>query len=324
MGTPRIIFDFTDLVDFVRRRPQLTGIQRVQVELYKKLRKRPELEVVPVYFGEYPKRYFSFDADRLLAHDSCYAENLRPTDGRVLRKLFRRVARLRAIRLKAGDLVFVAGAGWISPRRTDYLSATCKERSIPVHWLLYDMLPITHPEYTLDGTVKGFRGWIDAALQMPSTFLCISHFTQQELLKYIAANQGKPHTVAVPLAHEFPDVQPCMRDRYRYLKSERFVLSVGTLEVRKNQLSLVREWERLYKELGERTPMLVLVGATGWTIDRLHDFLRATGNVFGQVVHINDASDAELAWLYERCEFTVYPSAYEGWGLPVGESFWFG
>ena len=39
---------------------------------------------------------------------------------------------------------------------------------------------------------------------------------------------------------------------------------------------------------------------------------------------IRDRSDATLYQLYERCLFTVFPSFYEGWGLPVGESLWFG
>jgi glycosyltransferase involved in cell wall biosynthesis len=115
-----------------------------------------------------------------------------------------------------------------------------------------------------------------------------------------------------------------MRNRFLYLKNMRFVLSVGTLEVRKNHLPLVRLWERLYREMGEFAPMLVLAGGSGWMIDRLETYLHATGNVYGQVVHIHDASDAELAWLYQHCEFTVYPTLYEGWGLPVGESLWFG
>jgi glycosyltransferase involved in cell wall biosynthesis len=43
-----------------------------------------------------------------------------------------------------------------------------------------------------------------------------------------------------------------------------------------------------------------------------------------QVRVIHAPSDRELAWLYQNCLFTAYPSLYEGWGLPVGESVWFG
>jgi glycosyltransferase involved in cell wall biosynthesis len=159
---------------------------------------------------------------------------------------------------------------------------------------------------------------------MPGQFLCISRFTREQLTEFAAEKGCKVDAVTVPLAHEFSPVEPAMRDSLRYLNNERFVLAVGTLEVRKNHLALVRLWERLYREMGDAMPTLVMAGARGWAVKRLSDFLRATGNVYGQVVHITDASDAELAWLYEHCEFTVFPSVYEGWGLPVGESLWFG
>lgn len=76
--------------------------------------------------------------------------------------------------------------------------------------------------------------------------------------------------------------------------------------------------------MGDATPMLVLVGRSGWKIQQLGAFLDATGNVHGQVFQMGDASDGEVAWLYQHCQFTVFPSSYEGWGLPVGESLWFG
>ncbi len=115
------------------------------------------------------------------------------------------------------------------------------------------------------------------------------------MIQYAAGKGRKVDAVTVPLAHEFSPVEPAMRDDLRYLRNQRFVLSVGTLEIRKNHLALVRLWERLYHEMGDATPVLVLAGASGWAIGRLRDYLRATGNVYGQVVHIPDASDAELA-----------------------------
>ena len=51
--------------------------------------------------------------------------------------------------------------------------------------------------------------------------------------------------------------------------------------------------------------------------------MQKTGSVDGSIVVIENTTDNELAWLYQHSLFTVYPSLYEGWGLPVGESLWF-
>jgi glycosyltransferase involved in cell wall biosynthesis len=249
---------------------------------------------------------------------------LRRHDPPPWRKLFRRLERLRAIEPRSGDVVFVPGIGWASERRTNYLAEVQKRLPIHVHWIIYDLIPVIHPEFTTENNARSFRAWIDTALSLPGQFLCISRFTKEQLMTYAAEKGRTIDAVPVPLAQEFSTVEPAMRDSLRYLENERFVLSVGTLEIRKNHLTLARLWERLYRDMGDSTPILVLAGAPGWVIGRLSDYLRATGNVFGQVVRIKDASDAELAWLYSHCEFTVYPSVYEGWGLPVGESFWFG
>jgi glycosyltransferase involved in cell wall biosynthesis len=324
MTRQRIVFDLSDLVNFVCGRSQPSGIQRVQIDVCRRLKNMPNFEVLPVYFVESLGRYVSIDADRLLTPDREYAKSLRCFDPPSWRKLLLWFDRFRVLEPRRGDVVFVVGAGWSSPHRTPYLAEMAKLHGVLVIWIMYDLIPLTHPEFTIDQNVRAFRVWIDAALNIPGRFLCISRFTKDELVKHAAAAGYSVDAVAVPLAHEFSPVVPTVRDRFHYLKNERFVLSVGTLEIRKNHLSLVRLWERLYFEMGEAQPMLVLAGARGWAIDRLAAYLRATGNVYGQVSVIFDASDAELAWLYQHCAFTVYPSVHEGWGLPVGESLWFG
>jgi glycosyltransferase involved in cell wall biosynthesis len=51
--------------------------------------------------------------------------------------------------------------------------------------------------------------------------------------------------------------------------------------------------------------------------------MRGTGSLNGYIRVCKRPDDAELAFLYQNCLFTVYPSYYEGWGLPIGESLWF-
>ncbi len=149
MESHRILLDFSDLIDFVGDRPQqLTGIQRVQIDTYRKLERQPGIEVVPAYFGEYPKRFFTLDPDRLAARDKEYAKSLRRYDPPSWRKLLRRLDRVRSIEPRPGDAVFVSGTGWASERRTSYLAGIQKRASVLVHWMIYDLVPVRHPEFT--------------------------------------------------------------------------------------------------------------------------------------------------------------------------------
>src|SRR5215471_12538659 len=101
MQSHRILFDFSDLIDFVGDRPQpLTGIQRVQVDVYRTLRRQRGVDVLPVYFWEYPKRYFALEPDRLAARDRGYARHFRRYNPPAWRKLLRRLDRLGAIELR--------------------------------------------------------------------------------------------------------------------------------------------------------------------------------------------------------------------------------
>jgi glycosyltransferase involved in cell wall biosynthesis len=99
------------------------------------------------------------------------------------------------------------------------------------------------------------------------------------------------------------------------------VLFVSTIEVRKNHQLLMRVWRRLLEEMRPSdVPWLVFVGRIGWMVDDFVRQLHACDFLNGRIIVIADATDTELAALYRSCLFTVFPSLYEGWGLPVTES----
>ena len=104
-----------------------------------------------------------------------------------------------------------------------------------------------------------------------------------------------------------------------------YVLFVSTVEARKNHLLAFRAWRRMVEEMGaERVPTLVFAGRVGWLVADLMQQLANCGWLGGKVVMVADPTDAELGALYRGCRFTLFPSLYEGWGLPVSESLSFG
>jgi glycosyltransferase involved in cell wall biosynthesis len=109
-------------------------------------------------------------------------------------------------------------------------------------------------------------------------------------------------------------------DRLGDLAEARFVLYVSSIDVRKNHRLLFEAWRRLIKQHGDRVPALVLVGRVGWRGEEAVDMLRADASLAKSIRMLHDINDKTLGWLYDHCLFTVYPSLYEGWGLPVAES----
>jgi glycosyltransferase involved in cell wall biosynthesis len=98
-------------------------------------------------------------------------------------------------------------------------------------------------------------------------------------------------------------------------------LSVGTIEPRKNQRRLVDAYAR-YLALGGEPMPLVLAGGKGWLMEDFGKHLETLG-VGSRVVQTGYVSDEELIWLYRNCYANLYPSLFEGFGLPVLEGMQF-
>jgi glycosyltransferase involved in cell wall biosynthesis len=102
----------------------------------------------------------------------------------------------------------------------------------------------------------------------------------------------------------------------------RFGLHVGTLEPRKNIEVLIEAWNRVRSQLRD-CPPLVLCGRYGWKSDSIRAAVeRAVAE--GWVVQPGYVDDPQLATLYQKAEIVVFPSLYEGFGLPAVEALWAG
>jgi glycosyltransferase involved in cell wall biosynthesis len=99
-------------------------------------------------------------------------------------------------------------------------------------------------------------------------------------------------------------------------------LSVGTIEPRKNQRRLAEAYAR-YLALGGAPMPLVLAGGKGWLMEGFQAHLSELG-FSDHVLMIGYVSDEELIWLYRNCYANLYPSLFEGFGLPVLEGMQFG
>jgi glycosyltransferase involved in cell wall biosynthesis len=101
-----------------------------------------------------------------------------------------------------------------------------------------------------------------------------------------------------------------------------FWLSVGTIEPRKNQHRLAEAYAR-YLALGGLPMPLIFAGGKGWLMENFQKHLEELG-IADQVIMTGYVSDDELIWLYRNCYANLYPSLFEGFGLPILEGMQFG
>lgn len=217
----------------------------------------------------------------------------------------------------------VMGMAWMVPKQLERHLEAVKRGNVEIVTLIHDLIPIVAPE----GEAKpnpAFCDWFERVAKGTSRYLAVSEFTAEAVRTVSPQMGGHVDWVrAVPLAHEFD--WGATRDTSVVPASD-YVLTVGSLgHKRKNLDQLLDVWGRLGSKIGfERLPVLVIAGSHGRQAARRDALIAGEPKLAGKVVLVERPGDAQLAALYEASLFTVYPSRYEGWGLPVGESAWFG
>lgn len=227
--------------------------------------------------------------------------------------------------VRAEDRLFVGGAYWMNRHVVKLMRRVGVEPGKLIVFF-YDFIPITHPHFTGHDFSEEYR----RILRLPAHFIVPTPFNEGELraVRKLLRADARCSSSIVPLADEFPrsrrNERPPLPARLEMLAGHAFVLCVGTIEIRKNHLALMQVWDDLAAEFGERLPKLVIAGRFGWKADEALARLDQLRSAEGHILFIEAPSDDELRWLYSACLFTALPSLFEGWGLPLGEGFWFG
>ncbi len=194
--------------------------------------------------------------------------------------------------------------------------------------MIHDIIPVQYPDFFETEHARHFSDWLSRTLESSTKFLCVSSSTAKALCQQGGEQLSSKLVYVVPLAHELlgyaRNDRVVLPTSISHERTSPFVLCVGTVEKRKNGASLVRAWCQLWESLRGKIPDLIFAGRRGWMLDEFESLLSGSHPALKKIVWLQKVTDQDLAWLYAHAEFTVFPSFYEGWGLPVGESAWFG
>lgn len=334
-GRP-VVFDVTDLVAHFRHQRLPTGIQRVQIEVILRALTAPHGDRVSI---------------------CCFVDGRDHWIG-IATALFIRLSRLASSGSSMGDAEWQAAAGelFLSLAIDDHFAMP--DRAILVNlgtswWIfdyfrmvreakaahgisyvpfVHDFIPIVAPEHCVRGVTEDYTCWAVGVFNHADRYLVNSQSTGRDLRR-VAARLG--HAVGdedvevVPLDADFrratAPLPAATLDQWGIGGGLPYALLVSTIESRKNHALAFDTWAKLIDDHGaDAVPQLVCVGRRGWLYDLAFERLDAHPGLAEKVTLVSQVSDAELALIYAHCRFTVYPSHYEGWGLPITESLCYG
>ncbi len=322
-----VILDVSDLLGYFEHNRLPTGIQRVQAELIAAILQSDHCHATQLCcFVQGRDQWVRVNSDRFIdvcAQSRSGGDPLEPGWMEAVQGLRSMAMSGKAMVFPENAILVNVGSSWWIPNYFVYVRQAKTASSVRYVPLIYDLIPVLTPENCAPELVGEFITWLISVLDHADYYLAISQATRKDLLAF-AQKLGRPiaadRVEVIPLDADFRSAEkrplPTMR---RF--AEPFVLFVSTLEARKNQLGALDAWAALIARRGAaRVPRLVLVGKRGFKSDVILSRLEANADLRERVTILSGIEDVELQALYRDCLFTIYPSLYEGWGLPVTES----
>ena len=226
------------------------------------------------------------------------------------------------------DLFLSLGGLWIMPGSDTTLLKKKAIAGFQHVSLIYDMIPTNAPHLSPPALSESmFTNVTHRQLLSSDMILTISNYSKKEIVEYCTKSLiPAPPVEVFYLGSDLPDSAKLHAEPSNGSTGhDAFILTVGSVEARKNQAFLYYVWRKMLQNLGPaKTPKLVVAGKLGYLAEVFHSMAMRDPLTKNHILFRTDPTDHELNWLYSNCLFTVYPSMYEGWGLPVEESFVYG
>ena len=220
--------------------------------------------------------------------------------------------------LRAGDVVLCLGEQWLFSGTLPTLAALKQKHEVRVVSMVHDLVPFFMPELYWPRFPETYTKCVRGLIEISNSVIVNSENTKRDLRVFIDSSGDKSVT-RISLGSELSD-PGAFTERSLDVPHGRYVLCVGTIQPRKNHALLLAVWRLLLARVPQQCPRLVLVGMKGWNSDDLLYFFSNNPQLSDLITIIEKPTDRELGALYRNAWLTVYPSLYEGWGLPIAES----
>jgi glycosyltransferase involved in cell wall biosynthesis len=185
---------------------------------------------------------------------------------------------------------------------------------------IHDLSALLHPEKHRSRLVRRARLRLPLVVRFADKIITPTESVKREVCQRFKVKPEKVtaiHSAARSSFKPLPFAQSAELRKQLRIEDE-FLLFVGTLEPRKNLLALLKAFAQINTQTVHR-PQLVIAGGEGWLMDDMFAFIKESG-ISERLRFTGYLSDEELRGLYSSCKVFLYPSVYEGFGLPPLEA----
>lgn len=227
--------------------------------------------------------------------------------------------------IEYGDIFLLLDSSW---HLNFYnLAERLKNQGASIVSVVYDLIPITHPQFCDAGLTKIFERWFDWIATTADGFMCISQTVQADVQRAVAERLGDGvasqrkfeyfHLGSeLDLVQRDTSVDPRIKEIFD--TGEDTYLMVGTIEPRKNHIYLIKTFESLWAK-GSKA-RLCIVGKIGWKSDELIGLIQRHPELNKRLFMFNQLNDTGLEYAYAHASALLFPSHAEGFGLPLVEA----
>lgn len=290
----------------------LTGIERVEYHLIKYYANNTNAKYI--YWDTNKEIFVEFDkhdiADRVLSKSDDHKHSLR-----TINRFKKLVFKTKKAIIKKDDVLIILAGLWDNDK---YIDAVTTVNTNIVH-VVYDMIPIVQPAYVVDFVKAAFYSYMTKVMVNVNLAMSISKSTQDDLVAVLKKERIElPHLDTFRLGDD-PFGDEIIGHKPNRKIPKEFFLSVGTIEARKNHTIFYYAYKSA-KSQSIDLPKLVIAGKRGWLSEDIQKLIENDPDINSQIIIIDKIDDSALVWLYNNTMLSIFPSFYEGWGLPVAES----
>ena len=334
-GQPSLVFDVSDLVDYFAHGRSPTGIQRVQIQIvtHALLIDDVRISICCLIEGRDDWVQIPAEAFRHVVALSLKGSNRKDPEWiAALHQLHLQLALCDPFDFPQAAYLVNLGASWQLHNYFLFVREAKLRHGIRYVPFVHDLIAILAPQHFTKSARREFVPWLCSVFSHADHVLVNSEATRRDLLQTGEPLGWRPdpaNVAVIRLDADFrtaqlgPPVEPLPDSALArwQLEDEPFVLLVATVEPRKGHITAFDAWaELMMRHEHGKVPKLVCAGKQGWLSDAVYRRLSEDAALAARVTMLSGVSDAELSLLYRTCRFTIFPSLYEGWGLPITES----
>lgn len=215
------------------------------------------------------------------------------------------------------------------PRRMSKILEVKKIYNFKLVMTCYDLIPIFCPYLGFNDPllINGLNNYFSFLLKNSDYIFSISNSTNNDIRRFALKNKITlpPISIIKNLGTKISKIYSQNENSHlENLLKKDFILCVSNIEKRKNHEMLYKAYWYLLEQGFKDLPKLVFCGPLQPGMEYLIETIKCHPEVSEYIIILNKIKEQELKWLYENCLFTLYPSFYEGYGLPIMESLGYG